>query len=175
MTSRSGTNLKPEQIQEAQKKEETNHKAMHVRQRENSMQMTSPWLRCAVPILTVFIALSPVEAGSAKATLVEVWSGGDDGLTLRLRASLEEAFKSSSAFVLSSGKKPGTLIVTIPTNVPWKQVGQRTKVLYTVNFASIDNQPLGTSKGSCWDDALTKCANKIVKDATAVARKVHQH
>ena len=138
------------------------------------MQMTSLWMRCAVTILAMFIAQSPVEAGTAKATLVEVWSGGDDGLTLRLRASLEEAFKSSSAFVLSSGKKPGTLVVTLPTHVGWKQVGQRTKVLYTVNFASIDNQALGTSKGSCWDDALTKCASKIIKDATAVARKIHQ-
>jgi hypothetical protein len=136
--------------------------------------MTSLWTRCVVTVLAVFIAQSLLAADSAKPTLVEVWSGGDDGLTLRLRASLEDGFKSSSAFVLSSGKKPGTLIVTIPTHVEWKQVGKRTKVLYKVNFASVDNQPVGSSEGSCWDDALTKCADKIVKDATAVAHKVHQ-
>lgn len=134
--------------------------------------MTSLWTRCVATVLAIFIAQSFLAADSAKPTLVEVWSGGDDGLTLRLRASLEGAFKSSSAFVLSSGKKPGTLIVTIPTHVEWKQVGKRTKVLYKVNFASVDNQPVGSSEGSCWDDALTKCANKIVKDATAVAHKV---
>ena len=138
------------------------------------MQMTSLWTLCVVTILAVLVTQSPVEAGSAKATPVEVWSGGDDGLTLRLRASLQNAFKSSSSFVLSTGKKPGTLIVTIPTHVGWKQVGRRTKVLYTVDFASVDNQPIGASKGSCWDDELTKCANKIVKDATGAARKVHQ-
>ena len=138
------------------------------------MQMTSLWMRRIVAIFVVFVAQSVVGAGSAKPTLVEVWSGGDDGLTLRLRASLEDAFKSSSAFVLSTGKKPGTMIVMVPTHVHWKQVGKRTKVLYKVNFASVDNQPLGASEGSCWDDALTKCANKVVKDATPVAHKVHK-
>lgn len=138
------------------------------------MQMTSLWTRCVVTILAIFIGQSAAAAGSLKATPVEVWSGGDDGLTLRLRASLENAFKSSPAFVLSSGKKPGTLIVTIPTHVEWKQFGKRMKVLYRVNFASVDNQPLGGSEGSCWDDELARCANKVVKDATAVAHKAHQ-
>jgi len=136
--------------------------------------MTSVWMRCGAIILALFIAQSTVEGASTRQTLVEVWSGGDDGLTLRLKDTLEKAFKSSDAFTLSSGKKPGTLIVTIPTHVAWKQVGERTKVLYTVDFASVDKQPLGSSKGSCWDDTLTKCTSKIVKDATAAARKVHQ-
>src|SRR5262249_52985809 len=122
--------------------EEPNHKAVHIRQRKNNMQITSLWMRCIAAILVVLIAQSAVDASSAKATLVEVWSGGDDGLTLRFRATLENAFKSSSAFALSSGKKPGTLIVTIPTHVEWKQVGKRTKVVYAVDFASVDNQPL---------------------------------
>ena len=54
---------------------------------------------------------------SSKLTLVEVWCVGDDGLTLHLRDAVESKFKSSSDYVLSNGKKPGTLIVTIPTNV----------------------------------------------------------
>jgi hypothetical protein len=123
---------------------------------------------------SVFVSQSAVQADSGKTTLVEVWSRGDDGLTMRLRASLESAFKSSSAFSLSSGKKPGTLIVTIPTNVGWRQVSKRTKVLYTVDFASVENQHLGISKGGCWDDALSKCTDKIVKDAIAVTHKVQR-
>lgn len=138
------------------------------------MQMTSLWMRCVATVLVLFMAQSVLKADSTKPTLVEVWSGGDDGLTLRLKDALEKAFKSSSAFALSSGKKPETLIVKIPTHVAWKQVGKRTQVLYTVEFATIDNQPLGVSKGSCWDDTLTKCTSKIIKDATAAARKVHQ-
>ncbi|MBZ5552407.1 MAG: hypothetical protein LAO21_06780 [Acidobacteriia bacterium] len=136
------------------------------------MQITSVWMRCAAIILALFIAQSTVEGASTRQTLVEVWSGGDDGLTLRLKDTLEKAFKSSSAFALSSGKKPGTLIVTIPTHVGWKQKGKRTQVLYTVEFTSVDNQPLGTSTGSCWDDALTKCAARVVKDAKIAARKM---
>ena len=136
--------------------------------------MTSLWIRCATTILVLFVAQSLLEAASARPTLVEVWCGGDDGLTLRLKDTLENAFKSSSAFALSSGKKPGTLIVTIPTHVGWKQVEKRTQVLYTVEFTSVDNQHLGATTGSCWDNALTKCATKIVKDAKVVARKLHQ-
>jgi len=136
--------------------------------------MTSLWIRWSVIIAVLLVVQSAAEAASTKPTLVEVWSGGDDSLTTGLRNVLENEFKSSSDFVLSSGKKPGTLIVTIPTHVEWKRAGKRTKVFYTVKFTSVDNQPLGISNGTCWDDGLTKCADKIIKDATAVARKVHQ-
>ncbi len=136
--------------------------------------MTSLWIRWWVIIAVLLVMQSTAGADSAKPTLVEVWSGGDDSLTKGLRNVLENAFKSSSDFVLSSGKKPGTLIVTIPTHVEWKRAGTRTKVFYTVEFTSADNQPLGTSTGSCWDDALTKCATKIITDARVAARKIHQ-
>ncbi len=141
---------------------------------KNSMQMVSLWMRCVLIILAVLVAQSALAAGSGKTTLVEVWSGGDDSLTTGLRNVLENAFKSSHDFVLSSGKKPGTLITTIPTHVEWKRAGKRTKVFYTVRFTSVDDQLLGISKGSCWDNAMTKCASQIVKDATTVAHKVHQ-
>jgi hypothetical protein len=122
----------------------------------------------------LFCGLGGLRLGaSPKSTLVEVWCGGDDGLTTKLRDSLENAFKSSSDFRLSEGKKPGTLTVTIPSHVGWKLVGKRTQVSYTVEFASVDNQPLGSSAGSCWEDALSTCASKIVKDARSAARKIH--
>jgi len=138
------------------------------------MQMTLPSIRWSVIIAVLLVVQSAAEAASTKPTLVEVWSGGDDSLTTGLRNVLENAFKSSSDFTLSSGKKPGTLIVTIPTHVEWKLAGKRTKVFYTVEFTSVDNQPLGVSKGSCLDDVMTKCANKIVRDATALVHKVYQ-
>lgn len=47
--------------------------------------LTSFRMRCALTILILALAEFSVEAGSAKPMLVEVWSGGDDGLTLRLR------------------------------------------------------------------------------------------
>ena len=90
-------------------------------------------------------------------------------MTVRFRDALKDAFRSSADFHLSSGEKPGTLVITLPSNVGWKQVGGRTQVLYTADFAS-EGQNLGGSKGSCWDDALAKCAAQIVKDAKIAAR-----
>jgi hypothetical protein len=58
-------------------------------------------------------------------------------------------------------------------SVGWKLVGRRTQVSYTVEFAWVDNQPLCSSAGSCWEVALSTCASKIVKDARSAARKIH--
>ena len=54
----------------------------------------------------------------------------------------------------------------------WKQLGSRTQVLYTVEFTSSDDAKLGSSKGSCWDTKLEKCATQVVKDAKTAARKI---
>jgi hypothetical protein len=109
--------------------------------------------------------LGSVERGKP----VEVWGGGDDELTARLRDALKDALRSSADFHLSSGTKPGTLVITLPSNVGSKPVGGRTQVLYTAKFAS-DGQNLGESTGSCRDDALAKCAAQIVKDAKSAIR-----
>ena len=101
----------------------------------------------------------------AESTLVEVWTGGDDGLTQQLRDAVERKFKSSSDFVPSGGKKPGTLIVTIPTHVAWTQHGTRTHVRYRVEFPSSDGVEFGKSSGSCWDDNFSVCAAQIYRGA----------
>jgi hypothetical protein len=122
---------------------------------------------------SLLFCLALAASAPPKYTLVEVWCGGDDGLTTKLRDTLENAFKSSSDFRLSAGEMPGTLTVTIPSNVEWKPVGKRTQVFYTVKFSSADNQHLGSSAGSCWEDSLSKCASKIVRDAKTAALKIH--
>jgi hypothetical protein len=124
-------------------------------------------------ILAVSLAGCVIATASVRPTLVEVWRGGDDALTQKLTEALESAFQSSPNFTLSSGKKPGTLVVTIPTHVGWKQIGRRTQVSYKVEFASADNQKIGAGKGSCWDDTLAKCVSKIVRDAEGAARRIH--
>ena len=147
---------------------------MHHRERKNSMQMTRVQTHLsAILAVALFVALA-MKATSAKPTPtpVEVWCVGDDGLTIKLRDALEDAFKSSSVFRLSSGKKPGTLVVTIPSNVAWNRAGKRTRVSYKAEFTLIDNSSLGGSAGSCWDDTLTKCATQIVRDAKVAARRV---
>jgi hypothetical protein len=115
-------------------------------------------------------ALRSTQPASGKP--VEVWGGADDGLTIRLKDALKDAFRSSTEFHLSSGKEPGTLVITLPSNVGSQQVGGRTEVLSMAEFASSDGQNLGESRGSCWDDALAKCAAQIFKDAKVAAGKV---
>ena len=138
------------------------------------MLLTKLWtgLR-AVLIACLVLAVCEMDAASTKPTFVEVWNVGDDGITRSLRDALEAAFRSSPDFTLSYVKKPGTLVVLIPTNVGWKKIGGRTKVLYTVEFKTIGGRKISATKGSCWDDALTKCATHVLKHARTAARKIH--
>lgn len=103
-------------------------------------------------------------------TPVEVWRSGDDGLTLKFAESLDAAFQASPLFSKSRGKQPGTLIVTIPSNVAWKQIGKRVKVSFKVTFTDDADRPLGTAAGKCWEDELSKCATEVAKRAEAAAR-----
>ena len=132
----------------------------------------------SIAILLVLFAISGVSTARGAApkripkTLVEVWCGGDDGLTQRLKDSIDHQFKGSDDFEMSFGKKPKTLIVTIPSNVSWKQNGKRTEVFYNVAFTSIKGEILGGSRGSCFDDDLAKCSVHIFSDAQVAASKV---
>jgi hypothetical protein len=138
------------------------------------MQLTSIGkLFLAVIALNSVAQMCVANDDSTLRTLVEVRRNGDDGLTNRLGDALEEAFRRSPDFTLSFKENQDTLIVTIPKNVDWKLVGERTKLLSKVEFSSSENdQILGISTVTCWDDMLTKCANKAVKDAKGAARKI---
>ena len=137
------------------------------------MQLIARGISHLVAMIAVLLIVAACATGasSAEQMPVEVWRGGDDGATIRLTDALETAFRASPNFFLSSGKKPGTLVVTIPTHVGWKQIGERNQVLYTVEFTSADGRNLGAIKGLCWDDALSQCAVQIVKDASATVRR----
>ena len=95
--------------------------------------------------LLLSVTVSAAYADSKKPRLVEVWHVGDDSLSQGLFLTVENTFKRSQDFALSSGRKPGTLVVTIPTNVDWRQVGKRTRVLYAVEFSSTEGRNLGES------------------------------
>jgi hypothetical protein len=122
-----------------------------------------------------FLAIFQKEAAPISPTKipVEVWCGGDDMLTRGVCYALEDAFASSADFALSDGHPPGILVVTIPTNVDWKEKGKRTRVFYTVEFTTADDKMLRTRKGKCWNDDFARCVNQIVKQARIEARKLH--
>ena len=138
------------------------------------MQITTPGIVLLL-VLAVFpraTVCAPQPTVRSKPRPIEVWRTGDDALTSRLRDALEDALASHD-FALSSGKKPGTLIVMIPTHVKWKPTkGGRTEVYYTVEFSSVDTGTVDRSSGSCWDDSLSACAARIVKDAKVASRKI---
>jgi hypothetical protein len=91
-----------------------------------------------------------------------VWCGGDDGLTSRLRDSTEQAFKARSDFPLATEGHRAIYKVLIPTNVGWKQVGSRTKILYTIRLLTMEDKSVGNFKGSCWESAVDSCGTQIV-------------
>jgi hypothetical protein len=113
-------------------------------------------------------------AGStAKPIPVEFWHTGDDGLSQKLAYEVERTLERSADFTMRNERSPDTLVVRIPTNVDWSKEGQRTKVLYTVEFSSGDNRKISDYKGSCWEDNMPRCAAQIVKEAKIAARKIH--
>jgi hypothetical protein len=104
---------------------------------------------------------------------VEVWRVGDDALTSSLRDAVESAIRTSSDLTLSNGKKPGTLVVTIPRHVNWKRVsGGRTQVTYAAQFSTVNARVIGRTTGSCQDDSLDTCAAQIIKAGRLAARNL---
>ena len=75
-------------------------------------------------------------------TFVDVRANGDDVLTQRLADALEKAFRRSPGFTVVSKAEKNTLAVVIPTNVDWRKVGNRTKVLTPIEVSSDDTNKL---------------------------------
>jgi hypothetical protein len=76
---------------------------------------------------------------------------------------------------MSSGKLAGTLLVTIPTNVEWKRLGKKTRVLYKIDLSIVGGKDFGERTGACWDDDLQSCSKSIVKDSRDAVRKEKDH
>ena len=131
--------------------------------------------RALARIATLFVAAALCTARSsvAEPRPVEFWHVGDDGLSQRLADEVESAFKQSHIFRLSTGLRPGTLVVKIPTNVTWKMMGKQKEVFYTVEFSTVANQKISSDEGSCSEDDLSDRASRILKHARAAAEKIH--
>jgi hypothetical protein len=103
---------------------------------------------------------------------VEIWRGGDDGLTNKLSDAIESAFAVSDAFVLNKGEKNKMLTVTIPTNVHRERVDNHNEVLYTVELKQKATLRTATISGSCRENKLSICADQIFRSAQALVRGV---
>jgi hypothetical protein len=124
----------------------------------------------AVLVLAAALSAAPAMAGAnAKSVPVEIWRGGDDGLSIKLSEAVERGLVASGKFVLSRGKKPGTLLITFPHHVDGVPDGERVSVGYEVTFSAPDNRILGAVKSGCHEDELTVCVDEIVGTAIAAA------
>jgi hypothetical protein len=109
-------------------------------------------------------------ASSASPIPVEIQRGGDDGLTVRLADTLEAAFQEARGFAHGDEGQPATLVVVIPRNVQWADVGARTRVIFQVEFRRADSRLLARSRGTCWETQLETCAAHILSDARNAIR-----
>lgn len=106
-------------------------------------------------------------AASAPRTQVELWTGGDDGLTQRLADAVREEFRMSGRFLLiEAGGTPEALKVIIPTHVGWQEVGKRTRVTYLLELESRGRRSAARG-GSCWETKLAQCAQQVVRTVAA--------
>ncbi|MBN1567819.1 MAG: hypothetical protein JXA73_08215 [Acidobacteria bacterium] len=137
----------------------------------NNLRRSDPVIAAMVVVACMGLMACGTDSPSGKQR-VEIWRGGDDVLTMQLKDAVESAFRASPDFALSSGKKPGTLMVMIPSRAKFKQVGLRKQVLFDATFSNVEGKNLAASTGACWDDSLVTCALQIVKDAKSAARKI---
>lgn len=138
---------------------------------------TDMLIRQRLATLTIAAAaIAACAASSLRASPVpiEIWRGGDDGLTVRLRDAIEAAFRAAEDFSLSSGNSPGTLIVTVPSNVAWRRIGERAEIVYLVRFSDGASRSLGTRTGTCGEDQLRECAAQVLAGARVAAANLRQ-
>jgi hypothetical protein len=125
-------------------------------------------------ILTVALAGCVTPSHETAPVPVEVWTGGDDGLTQRLRDAVEDRLRASPRFVmLPGGVAANPLRVTIPTHVHWRDFGLRTRVRYQLELIR-GGRDLGRHAGSCWEAELNRCADQILRAAEIVAAREHE-
>jgi hypothetical protein len=103
---------------------------------------------------------------------MELWTGGDDGLTQRLADAVREEFRQSGRFALvEAGGDAGALRVGIPTHVAWQVVEGRTRLTYRLELERGGRRVAATG-GSCWEDELDRCARMLVRTVAGGSKPV---
>jgi hypothetical protein len=124
----------------------------------------------SVTIINLVSARSiPATAAFGTPLHVDIRRGGDDGLTLRFAEALEAAFHYSELLTLIGEKKSGTWVVTIPTNVEWTRIGDRTRMSYRVEVNETGSRRVTEKSGRCWEDDLVGCAKRLADEIETAA------
>jgi hypothetical protein len=121
---------------------------------------------------SIACASHPPPSLTAAPRPLEMWRVGDDSLTLRFSEGLREALRELPEFKSSRDLQPGTLVVSITNQLGWKEVGIRTKVSYNVHFIDWRRRLVREVSGSCWEDEMSKCVARVVKEARRASREL---
>lgn len=112
---------------------------------------------------SMLCALATLLIAASEPTMVEVRTGGGDGLTQRLADQVRATFAATPGYTAAPSNN--RLIVTIPTNVQWREIGDHTEITYRVEIAS-GSKSIRRS-GSCWETDMALCAHQTTKAAAA--------
>lgn len=121
--------------------------------------------------LALHVGCAAATAPPVRARPFEVWRGSHDGYTVRFADALERAL-ASAGFTGSYGNKPGTLVVTIPSELGWEESGGRVRTAYSVVFSDATGRRLGSAKGTCWEVEFASCAARVVRSAEKISRRM---
>jgi hypothetical protein len=112
-------------------------------------------------------ASSPMTNGRAP---VRVSLVGDDGLTNKLRDSLELAIEQRRHLRVASSDENPALAIVSESNVDWEKLAGRVVVIYTVYVSSEEAKHVRLT-GACFDNDIDKCANDIVERSSRFIAK----
>jgi hypothetical protein len=120
-------------------------------------------------IVSTFLSACSSTAGVHRPMLVEVWKGGDDALTNRFAAALEQEFREDRRFRLTEGGKTKMLKVTIVTGLRREMRDGKVEAHYLVEVAPLAGAT-HLSTGSCFEDSLQTCAGSVKMDVLTTRR-----
>ena len=97
---------------------------------------------------------------------VQVYSGGDDGLSNHLVEALNKKIATSALTSVESAES-AVLHIFFVSNARWEEVGPDIKVMYTVRFVGPVHARRSMISGSCMEKNMEVCADQIIKAARA--------
>jgi hypothetical protein len=119
-------------------------------------------------IFIAFLAAAPASAAARDYTEklpTELWVGGDDSLTQKFAATLRESLEASDDFMAEPDAGGYALRMTVPTHLYFKSAQGRTNFQYVVVLTDSNSVYLGISIGSCWEDSMDTCSQRVLSDA----------
>jgi len=107
----------------------------------------------------------PLGDTQGRRTPVEVYRGGDDGLTVRFCDAVEVAVKGSVVFSAVTVHTPEAMRLTIETNLRPLESGDDPKSSYVTILETADGAPIGAFRGNCRPSEFRRCATRVVEKA----------